>query len=189
MTSTVDLFWLPLGAGGHSVRFNGRVYELVCAVVQRRSRADLYHSALEIRLGEERFVVEMAPAAGPPPSDRGVVAEGPVGARWSGRLRLFRYEVRRWRGGEIPDAGEAVDSPRRVSSEEGAARRILDALPRVPTRVWGRGSGDMWNSNSVIAWALEQGGLDATTIMPPPAGRAPGWSAGIAAARSPGRSG
>ena len=23
----VDLFWLPLGAGGHCVRFNGRVYE------------------------------------------------------------------------------------------------------------------------------------------------------------------
>jgi hypothetical protein len=26
--------------------------------------------------------------------DRGVVAEGPVGARWAGRSRLFRYEVR-----------------------------------------------------------------------------------------------
>ena len=23
----VDLYWLPLGAGGHFVRFNGRVYE------------------------------------------------------------------------------------------------------------------------------------------------------------------
>ncbi len=27
----VDLYWLPLGAGGHSVRLNGRVYEAVAA--------------------------------------------------------------------------------------------------------------------------------------------------------------
>lgn len=26
-TSAVDLYWIPLGAGGHSVRFNGKVYE------------------------------------------------------------------------------------------------------------------------------------------------------------------
>ena len=25
--SSVDLYWLPLGAGGHSVRLNGRVFE------------------------------------------------------------------------------------------------------------------------------------------------------------------
>ena len=29
--SAVDLYWLPLGAGGHSVRLNGRVYEAVAA--------------------------------------------------------------------------------------------------------------------------------------------------------------
>jgi hypothetical protein len=27
----VDLYWLPLGAGGHSVRLNGRVFEAVAA--------------------------------------------------------------------------------------------------------------------------------------------------------------
>ena len=27
----VDLYWLPLGAGGHCVRANGRVYEAVAA--------------------------------------------------------------------------------------------------------------------------------------------------------------
>jgi hypothetical protein len=27
----VDLYWLPLGAGGHSVRFNRRVYESILA--------------------------------------------------------------------------------------------------------------------------------------------------------------
>ena len=27
VTAWVDLYWLPLGAGGHFVRWNGRVYE------------------------------------------------------------------------------------------------------------------------------------------------------------------
>ena len=44
-------------------------------------------------------------------AERGVVAEGPVGSRWAGRLRIFRYEVRCWRGGIIPDVDEAVESP------------------------------------------------------------------------------
>jgi hypothetical protein len=26
-TTTIDLYWLPLGASGHSVRWNGRVFE------------------------------------------------------------------------------------------------------------------------------------------------------------------
>jgi hypothetical protein len=102
VTSSIDLYWLPLGAGGHSVRLNGRIFEAVAAGLDRRDRLDLYHSALEVALPEGRFVIEMAPV---PPGDaakRGVVAEGPVGARAAGRLRLFRYEVRRWREGVIP---------------------------------------------------------------------------------------
>jgi hypothetical protein len=27
MIDGVDLYWLPLGAGGHFVRLNGRIYE------------------------------------------------------------------------------------------------------------------------------------------------------------------
>ncbi len=50
MNGGVDLYWLPLGAGGHSVRFNGRVYEALVATVERRTRCDLYHSALEVRV-------------------------------------------------------------------------------------------------------------------------------------------
>jgi hypothetical protein len=46
--AAVDLYWLPLGAGGHSVRFNGLLYEAISALVERRPRYDLYHSALEI---------------------------------------------------------------------------------------------------------------------------------------------
>ena len=33
----VDLYWLPLGAGGHSVRLNGLVFEAVVARLERRS--------------------------------------------------------------------------------------------------------------------------------------------------------
>ena len=29
--SSVDLYWLPLGAGGHCVRINGRIFEALSA--------------------------------------------------------------------------------------------------------------------------------------------------------------
>ena len=60
--SAVDLLWLPLGAGGHSVRVNGLVFEAVAAAVARRERRDLYHSALEVTVPAGRYVVEQAPA-------------------------------------------------------------------------------------------------------------------------------
>ena len=41
--SGVDLYWLPLGAGGRSVRLNGRVFEAVAARLERRPPRDLYH--------------------------------------------------------------------------------------------------------------------------------------------------
>jgi hypothetical protein len=188
MTAAVDLYWLPLGAGGHFVRLNGRVYEAVVARLQRRRPCDLYHSALQVELSDSRFVVEQTPMHDWSGEDRGVVAEGPVGARWAGRLRVFRYEIRLWRGGHIPDVAEAVDSPRRLSDDEDRARQVLDAVRRVPTPVWGRdelGTGEMWNSNSVIAWVLARSGIEAETICPPRGGRAPGWGAGIAVARRP----
>jgi hypothetical protein len=52
--ASIDLYWLPLGAGGHSVRLNGRVYEAVAARLGRRPVSDLYHSALEVRVPEGR---------------------------------------------------------------------------------------------------------------------------------------
>ena len=33
--SGVDLYWLPLGAGGRSVRLNGRVFEALAARLER----------------------------------------------------------------------------------------------------------------------------------------------------------
>jgi hypothetical protein len=69
-------------------------------------------------------------------------------------LRIFRYEIRLWRGGNIADVAEAVESPRRLTTDEDCARRVLDVVAQVPTPVWGRdelGTGEMWNSKSVIA--------------------------------------
>ena len=184
--AAVNLFWLPLGAGGHSVRLNGRVFEAVAARLERRERRDLYHSAIEVRLPEARFTIEMAPAWLGDGADRGVVAEGPVGAGPAGRFRLFRYEVRCWRDGVIPDLDEAVESPRRLSEDPGTARRMIGLAPRVPTPVWGRdelGTGEMWNSNSLTSWLIVRSGLDVEGVAPPPGGRAPGWRAGIEVAR------
>ena len=182
----IDLYWLPLGAGGHSVRWNGRIFEWVAAGLDRRDRCDLYHSALEVRVPEARFVIEQAPVHDWSGEERGVVAEGAVGARWAGRFRIFRYEIRLWRGGHIPDVAEAVDSPRRLSDHEQVARRVLDVVPQVPTPVWGRdelGTGEMWNSNAVIAWVIARTGIDAESIQPPQRGRAPGWRAGVVVAQ------
>jgi hypothetical protein len=139
-----------------------------------------------VRVGGERFVVEVAPIPDGDGASRGVVAEGAVGSRLAARFRLFRYEVRRWRDGVIPDIHEAVDSPRRLSGDPETARRLLDLVPSVPLLVWGRdelGAGEMWNSNSVTSWLVEQSGLDARGIPLPTDGRAPGWEAGIAVSR------
>jgi hypothetical protein len=183
--ASVDLFWLPLGAGGHCVKVNGRVFEWIAARVQRRPPCDLYHSALEVRLGGERWVIEMAPAWDTRGSARGAVAQGPVGARWAGRSRAFRYEIRCWRGGQIPDVDEAVESPQQLTSDPSVAARILELVPAVPAMTWGRDelhTGDMWNSNSIVAWLLARSGIDPSAPRLPANGRAPGWEAGVAAA-------
>jgi hypothetical protein len=186
----VELYWLPLGAGEPLgvVRRCGRGYEWLAARHAHRSPFDLYHSALTVDVDGIRTVVEMAPVWALPAGDRGVVGEGPVGLRPLGRLRLFRYEVRRWRGGVIPDAAEAVAGPRRLAVSPGQARRVLELVAEVPLVTWGRdelGTGEMWNSNSLTSWVLARAGLDPAGIPLPPHGRAPGWDAGIAvAARS-----
>src|SRR3954463_10746681 len=136
--AALDLYWLPLGAGGHFVRWNGRVYEAIKAAVEHRPQFALYHSALQIHLGQQTYVIEQAPEPDLSGERRGVVAEGPVGARWAGRFRIFRYEIRVWAGGSIPDVSEAVDSPQQLTTDEDRARRVLDAVAQVPTPVWGR---------------------------------------------------
>lgn len=184
MTAAVDLYWIPLGAGQHSVRFNGEVYEALAAAVAHRPRRELYHSALMVQMDGSCFAIEMTPIPKGPSSPRGVVAEGAVGTRWAGRFRVFRYEVRRWRDGVIPDLGFTVARVRLTNDAE-LAQRVLELLPSVPTPVWGRDdlhAGEMWSCNSIISWTLTRAGIDTQAIALPAHGRAPGWDAGIAVA-------
>jgi hypothetical protein len=178
----VDLYWIPLGADAHVVRLSGKLFETLSAFLQRRRRCDLYHSALEVHVPEGRFVIEQAPVPDRDRERRGVVAEGPVGLRWLGRFRIFRYEIRRWRDGRIPDVRRAVASPVTVTDDVPSAQRVLELLPSIPTPVWGRDharTGEMWNSNSVVSWVLTRSGVDLGSVRPPPGGRAPGWHAGM----------
>jgi hypothetical protein len=166
---------------------NGRIYEAAKARSEHRPPLHLYHTALEVHLPEGRFTIENAwPSPNRDTASRGVVAEGPVYDRRIAGLRAFRYEVRRWENGVIADAGEAVGGPRRLSTDPDTARRLLAIVPNVPVMVWGRDelrTGEMWNSNSVISWLLARVYLAPHRILPPSGGRAPGWEAGIAAAR------
>ena len=113
--SGIDLYWLPLGAGGHSVRLNGLVFEAIAARLAapgpptsttRRSRSTCR------RDGRDRAGAGVGRERRP-----GRRRRGSVGTRAAGRFRLFRYEVRRWRDGVIPDLAEAVESPRRLSDD------------------------------------------------------------------------
>jgi len=184
----VFLLWIPLGAGGVGyVRFNGRAYEWVKARLKHRPARDLYHTALEVHLPEGRFVIENAwPSPDGYVDSRGVVLEGPVFSLTLARFRAFRYEVRRWRDGVIPDIG-FVAKTFHVTNDSDRSRRLLDLVTTLPPAVWGRDEadvGEMWNSNSVISWLLTTAGFDAESMTPPPNGAAPGWRSGIVIARS-----
>ena len=182
-----DLYWIPLGAGGAGyVRFNGRVYEGLKALRERRPACALYHTALEVHVPEGRFVVENAwPSPDGDVATRGVVFEGPVFNRRLARFRPFRYEVRCWRDGVIPDREHAVKTVRATEDVE-RCRRLLDLAASVPAVIWGRDeshTGEMWNSNSVISFLLTWAGFDADSMTPPAGGSVPGWRSGILVAR------
>jgi hypothetical protein len=189
----LDLYWIPLGAGNRTVQFSGRTFESLAARYDRRTPCDLYHSALVATLDGDRYFIEMTPVPSPARAvaDRGVVGGGTVGTRWAAPLRIFRYEIRCWRNGLIPDLRYAVDGPVELTSDEPLVRAVVEAVPSVPTPTWGRDelrAGEMWNSNSVVSWLLAVTGLVTDAGDPPAGGRAPGWHAGIAIARrrSPG---
>jgi len=185
VSAAVDLYWIPLGAGGHFVRLNGKVYEAAMALAERRPRCDLYHCALVVSVPEGHYAIECAWVSSTDSDKRGVVAAGCVGSPLAGRLRIFRYEVRCWLDGVIPDIAQGVESPQRLSNHEDAVRRLLGLAPRVPTPPWGRDTyqvGEMWNSNSIISWLLERSGIGVEAARLPAGGRAPGWDAGLAVA-------
>ena len=183
----MDLYWIPLGAGGHFVRLNGKMYEALSARRGGRAPQELYHSALEVRLPEGWWVIEMAwPIPKGPGTERGAVVECPVFWNRAARWRWLRYEIRCWHNGSIPDIRYAIGDPVRVSGRAATARRVLTLAAMVPPLVWGRDAfdtGDMWNSNSCIAWLLECGGIETSHVHPPNGGRVPGWDAGVMAAR------
>jgi hypothetical protein len=82
----------------------------------------------------------------------------------------------------ITDVAEAVAGPQRVSQDVVRARRLLELVPYVPAVTWGRDelrTGEMWNSNSLIAWLLARSDHDVGPLGPPLRGRAPGWRAGL----------
>jgi len=180
----IFLYWIPLGAGGTGfVRMNGRIYEGVKARLERRQPLDLYHTALEVGVPEGPRVVEtMWPSPDADTGSRGVVVEAPVFARWMSRTRVFRYEVRCWQDGILPDREQAIGGPQTLSEDLHTARHLLQMTGSVPALIWGRDEsdvGDMWNSNSVISWLLTRSGLPIGRFQPPSGGRAPGWQAGI----------
>lgn len=180
----VQLWWLPVGAGGHVVIHTSRWWERFHALREHRPEQPLFHSALIVVRAGEEYVIEMAPAWGRYSPSRGVVAVGPVGLRRLGGFRLFRYEVRCWRRGSLPDRRYAVGSPVVFPLADAAAESLLAHTAEVPLHTWGRpidGSADMWNSNSLTSWLLQEAGIDAMRIDPPQGGRAPGWAAGVAA--------
>ncbi|GAA2165225.1 hypothetical protein [Pedococcus bigeumensis] len=188
----VELYWLPLGSGqgGGCVRTSGSLYETVSAWRDRRARLDLFHTGLVVRVDGSAHAIEMTPVWASTDPGRGVVGEGPVGVPALGRWRLFRYEVRCWRDGRIPDAAAAVDSPRLVSADELTARKVLAVVADFPRVTWGRDelrAGEMWNSNSLVSWLLVRSGHDVSgaAFRPPRGGRAPGWTAGVAVAARP----
>jgi len=186
-SARVRLFWLPVGAGGRVVAHNGRLFEAWAARRERREPRELFHAALQVDVGVASYVIEMAPAWSRVAAARGVVATGPVGMRWCGRWVLFRYEVRRWRDGVMPDRDAAVDGPVQVTTDSTRAVHLLALVPLVPELTWGRdelGLGEMWSCNSLIAWLLCGSGHDVVGLAPPHGGRAPGWDAGLRLARS-----
>ncbi len=183
----IEVYWIPLGAGGSGfVRLNGRIYEWFKAGLDGRPKLDLYHTAMQVRTPRGRYVVEtMWPRPDRDLASRGVVLAGPVFAPLMARLRVFQYEVRVWRDGILPDAGEAIGGPQLVSTSLARAEAILESAHQLPDLVWGRDqirAGEMWNSNSVISWLLARAGLQMDSIQPPSGGRAPGWAAGLTAA-------
>ena len=152
------------------MRWNGRLYEWWAARREHRAPGALFHCGLMLRLDGITYAVEMGPVWNVSDADRGVLVEGPVGSRWLGRFRAFRYEMRCWPGGRIPDVAEAVDSPVRTTVDATRVAARARRAPETPALTWGRdelGTGEMWNSNSAVAWALARTGQDMSAIRPP----------------------
>jgi hypothetical protein len=132
--ASVDLYWLPLGAGGHFVRWNGRLYEWWAARREQRALGDLYHCGLMLCLDNITYAVEMGPVSNVSETDRGVLVVGPVGSKWLGRFPAFRYEMRCWLGAASRTSPKPSTALTPVSESEGWP--VIGCLARAtPARV------------------------------------------------------
>ncbi len=131
----IDLYWLPLGAGGQFVRLNGRVYEAAQAYRERRPRLDLYHSALEVYVPEGRFVIETAwPIPDADAASRGVALEvpsSPAGSRASARS-----DTRCAAGGTARSPTSAGPWPAPSASATTSRQRAWYSSSRDPCPSW-----------------------------------------------------
>ena len=140
----VELLWLPLGAGGPAaVRAGGWTYEHWAARRDGREPVRLFHSALRVTRGATAYVVEVAPEWSQPGVDRGVVAGGAVGSRLLGVSRWFRYEVRAWPGGVLPDEQYAVGTAALATD---AVAHAVASWPPCPTCRPRSGAATSWAS-------------------------------------------
>ncbi|UIN29528.1 hypothetical protein [Microbacterium binotii] len=181
--STLAVWWIPVGAGGWLVSHASGLWERMTAAREGRAARPLLHAAIEITDRRGRSVIEMAPAWSGPRTAHGVVGTGPVGLRVLGLSVCFRYEIRCWRDGTVPDLAFAPRPPRIHETSEVVTDAIIMDATNAPRHVWGRdvfGIGDMWNSNSLIAWLLTRAGI---AEHPPSDCSAPGWKCGVEAAR------
>src|SRR5690606_37289144 len=127
----IVLWWLPVGAGAPTriSQITSQWWERLQAWREKRDPQRLVHAALEVFSGGERFVIEMGPEWSDPHIEhKGVVVCGPVGLRALGRSGLFRYEIRCWANGELSDRSWAIGGPVTVSTDEVAARTLLQRI-------------------------------------------------------------
>lgn len=173
------MWWLHVGAGGHVARRTSAWWERATAARQHRPPQVLVHAVLEVEDDDGVVAVDMGPTWGKEAAAaRRVLMVGPVGSPALGWCPFFRYELRVVPSGV--DESAVVASSARVSLPAG----VLDDLAHVPGYTWGRDEaavGDMWTSNSVVAWLLARAGVN--EVAPPPGHRAPGWAAGTVVAR------
>lgn len=183
--SSVELWWIPVGADTHVQAASLACYEWLAAFTGGRPRQTLVHAGLTGALDGRPFALEVAPAFQFPASNDEL--SGPVGASWAGRWRLFRYRVHTGWDTEahLPDEARAVAPPVRLDGRGATVGRVLALSQQSPCYVWGRrrpGHPEMWTSNSTVAWTLTKAGIDTATLAVPDGCRAPGWASGLAEA-------
>jgi len=161
-------------------RWSLAAWEAVSAAIARRPRAALVHSALKVGTGDGAlYTIEMMPVFSGEPSPPAMT--GPVGFRWAGRSRFFRYQLRVDRDQPLPDEGWTL-SVTRLTTDGAVAGRVIALAPEVPRFTWGRRAPrttEMWTSDSAIAWLLSTAGVDLAGASLPEGSRAPGWVAGL----------